>query len=57
MESDESVESKCSIIENNPPKGESSSDFIATFTLSVGFDTCFDLQHTKTGEKSGMAKS
>ena len=28
-----------------PPKGESSSDFIATFTMSVGFDTYFDLQH------------
>ena len=33
------------IIENIPPKGESFSDFIATFTMSVGFDTYFDLQH------------
>ncbi len=29
----------------NPPKGESFSDFIATFAMSVGFDTYFDLQH------------
>ena len=28
-----------------PPKGESFSDFIATFAMSVGFDTYFDLQH------------
>ena len=34
-----------SIIENIPPKGEIFSDFIATFTMSVGFDTYFDLQH------------
>ena len=32
-------------IEKIPPKGESFSDFIATFTMSVGFDTYFDLQH------------
>ena len=32
------------IIENIPPKGEIFSDFIATFTMSVGFDTYFDLQ-------------
>ena len=42
---DESLESNCSIIENIPPKGVSFSDFIATFALSVGFDTYFDLQH------------
>ena len=41
----ESMESNCSIIEKIPPKGESFSDFIATFTMSVGFDTYFDLQH------------
>lgn len=35
----------CSIIEKIPPKGESFSDFIATFAMSVGFDTYFDLQH------------
>ena len=40
-----SLESNCSIIEKNPPKGESFSDFIATFAMSVGFDTYFDLQH------------
>ena len=40
-----SLESNCSIIEKIPPKGESFSDFIATFTMSVGFDTYFDLQH------------
>ena len=33
-----------SIIENIPPKGEIFSDFIANFTMSVGFDTYFDLQ-------------
>ena len=32
------------IIENIPPKGEIFSDFIANFTMSVGFDTYFDLQ-------------
>ena len=35
----------CSIIENIPPKGERFSDFIATFAISVGVDTYFDLQH------------
>ena len=44
------------IIEKIPPKGESFSDFIATFAMSVGFDTYFDL-HTKIGEKSDMTKS
>ena len=29
----------------NPPKGESFSDVIATFAMSVGFETYFDLQH------------
>ena len=38
------------------PKGESFSDLIATFDMSVGFDTYFDL-HTKIGEKSDMTKS
>ena len=28
-----------------PQKGERFSDFIATFAMSVGFDTYFDLQH------------
>ena len=42
---DESLESNRSIIEKIPPKGESFSDFFATFDMSVGFDTCFDLQH------------
>ena len=42
---DDNVESNCSIIEKNPPKGESFSDFIATFAMSVGFDPYFDLQH------------
>ena len=41
----ESLESNCSIIEKIPPKGVSFSDFIATFAMSVGFDTYFDLQH------------
>ena len=40
-----SLESNCSIIEKIPPKGESFSDFIATFAMSVGFDTYFALQH------------
>ena len=42
------VKSKCcgiKVIEKIPPKGESFSDFIATFAMSVGFDTYFDLQH------------
>ena len=39
---DESLESNCSMIENIPPKGVSFSDFIATFAMSVGFDTYFD---------------
>ena len=42
---DESLESNCSIIENIPPKGVSFSDLIATFAMSVGFDTYFDVQH------------
>ena len=42
---DDMAESNCSIIEKVPPKGESFSDFIATFAMSVGFDTYFDLQH------------
>ena len=42
---DDNVESNCSIIDNIPPKGESFSDFIATFAMSVGFDTYFYLQH------------
>ena len=42
---DESLESNCSIIVKIPPKGESFSDIIATFAMSVGFDTYFDLQH------------
>ena len=42
---DERLESNCSIIEKIPPKGESFSDLIATFAMSVGFDTYFDLQH------------
>ena len=53
---DERLESNCSIIEKIPPKGESFTDFIATFAMSVGFDTYFDL-HTKIGEKSDMTKS
>lgn len=32
-------------IEKIPPKGESFSNFIATFAMSVGFDTYFNLQH------------
>ena len=39
------TESNCSMIEKMPPKGVSFSDFIATFAMSVGFDTYFDLQH------------
>ena len=31
--------------ENIPPKGVSFSDLIATFAMSVGFDTYFDSQH------------
>ena len=42
---DESLESNCSMIEKIPPKGVSFSDLIATFAMSVGFDTYFDLQH------------
>ena len=45
-----------SIIENIPPKGEIFSDFIATFTMSGGFDTYF-ICNTKIGEKSDKAKS
>ena len=41
----ESLESNCSIIEKIPPKVERFSDFIATFTMYVGFDTYFDSQH------------
>ena len=41
----ESLGSIYSIIENLPPKGVSFSDFIATFAMSVGFDTYFDLRH------------
>ena len=33
------------IIEKIPPKGESFLDYIATVTMSVGFDTYFYLQH------------
>ena len=34
-----------SIIEKIPPKGVSFSGFIATFAMSVGFDTYFDSQY------------
>ena len=51
---DESLESNCSIIENIPPKGESFSDLIATFAMSVGFDTHILICHTKIGEKFDM---
>ena len=37
------LESNSSMIEKIPPEGESFSDFIATFTKSVGCDTYFDL--------------
>ena len=33
------------LLKKNPPKGESFSDFVATFAMSIGFDTYFDLQH------------
>ena len=39
------LESNSSMIEKIPPEGESFSDFIATFTKSVGCDTYFDLQY------------
>ena len=42
---DESLELNCSFINKIPPKGEGFSDFIATFTMSVGFDTYLDLQY------------
>ena len=32
------------LLKKNPTKGESFSDFIAIFAMSVGFDTYFDLQ-------------
>ena len=41
---DESLESHCSIIGKIPPKGESFTDFIDTFDISVEFNTYFDLQ-------------
>ena len=42
---DDNVESNCSMIENIPPKGVSSSDLICTFVMSiVGFSFLF-LQH------------
>ena len=45
------------MIEKNPPKGVSFSDFICTFAMS-----CYDLRlfsncNTKISEKSDMAKS
>ena len=52
---DDNVESNCSMIENNPPKGVSLSDLICIFAMSiVGFSfVC----NTKISEKSDMAKS
>ena len=54
---DERLESNCSIIEKIPPKGESSSDFIAIFAMSYQSFACFFICNTKIGEKSDMAKS
>lgn len=42
---DERLVSNCSIIENIPPKGVNFLDFKATFVISVGFYTYFDLYH------------
>ena len=39
VDSDDNVESNCSIIEKNPPKGLGFSDFICTFATS-----CYDLR-------------
>ena len=36
-----SVESNCSMIENNPPKGVSLSDLICIFTMSIVGFSCF----------------
>ena len=41
----ESLGSIYSIIEILPPKGVSFSDFIATFAMSVEFDTYFGLRN------------
>ena len=42
---EDNMESNCSMTRKNPPKGVSFSDLIATFGMSVGFDTYFGLQH------------
>ena len=41
----EIMESNCSMIEKMPPKGESFSDFIAIFAISLMIFACLDLQH------------
>jgi len=53
---DDNVESNCSMIENNPPKGVSLSDLIYIFAMSiVGFSCLFC--NTKISEFFDMTKS
>ncbi|MDU2330185.1 MAG: hypothetical protein E7D78_09655 [Prevotella bivia] len=53
---DDNVESNCSIIENNPPKGVSLSDLICIFAMSIVGFSCF-FCNTKISENSDIAKS
>ena len=53
---DDNVESNCSMIENNPPKGVSLSDLICIFAMSIVGFSCF-FCNTKISENSDKAKS
>ena len=52
---DDNVESNCSMIENNPPKGVSLSDLICIFAMSIVGFSCF-FCNTTISENSDMAK-
>ena len=53
----ESMESNCSMIEKNPPKGVSFSDFICTFAMPCYDFRLFSNCNSKISEKSDTAKS
>ena len=53
---DDNVESNCSMIENNPPKGVSFSDLICIFAMPYQSFACL-FCNTKISEFFDMAKS
>ena len=53
---DDNVESNCSMIENNPPKGVSFSDLICIFAMTIVEFSCL-FCNTKINEFFDMVKS